>query len=197
MAMVRKYRLGRRDEAAEETRRRIVDATFALHSEQGVAATTMKHIAERADVSVGTVYHHFPTYDHAIQACGEHSLAIAPPPGPDLFAGAKTRSERIERLVRACFERFERIPNYEGVRAERGKFAPLRGFFAAEAQTMRALAAAAVGRGAERTASTVVALIEPGVWKALRAAGLTTAAAARQIAGVINAWLDAAGNRPA
>jgi AcrR family transcriptional regulator len=197
MAMVRKYRLGRRGEAAEETRRRIVDATFALHSEQGVAATTMKHIAERADVSVGTVYHHFPTYDDAIQACGEHAIALAPPPGRDLFAGAKTRSERIERLVRACFERFERIPNYEGVRAERGKFAPLRGFFAAEAQTMRALAAAAVGRGAERAASTVVALIEPGVWKALRAAGLTTAAAARQIAGVINAWLDAAGNRPA
>ena len=84
--MVRKYNLGRRGEAAEETRRRIVDATFALHSEQGVAATTMKDIAERADVSVGTVYHHFPTYDDAIQACGEHAIAFAPPPGPDLFA---------------------------------------------------------------------------------------------------------------
>lgn len=195
--MVRNYRLGRRGEAAEETRRRIVDATFALHSEQGVAATTMKHIAERADVSVGTVYHHFPTYDDAIQACGEHAIALAPPPGPDLFAGAKTRGERIERLVRACFQRFERIPNYEGVRAEQGKFAPLRGFFAAEAKVMRALAAAAVGRGAERAAPTVVALIEPGVWSSLRAAGLTTDAAARQIAAVINAWLDAGGRPPA
>lgn len=190
--MARKYSLGRRGEAAEETRRRIVEATSALHAERGVAATTMKHIAERADVSVGTVYHHFPTYDDAIQACGEHTIALAPPPGPDLFAGAKTRRERIERLVRACFERFERIPNYEGVRAERYKFAPLRGFFAAEAQNMRVLAAAAVGRGADaaRTA-TVIALIEPGVWQALRAAGLTTAAASRQIADVVNAWLDA------
>ncbi len=195
--MVRRYRLGRRGEAAEETRRRIVDATFALHSEQGVAATTMKHIAERADVSVGTVYHHFPTYDDAIQACGEHAIALAPPPGPDLFAGAKTRAERIERLVHACFERFERIPNYEGVRAEQGKFAPLRGFFAAEAKIMRALAAAAAGRSAERAAPTVVALIEPGVWRTLRAAGLTTGAAARQIAAVINAWLDAGGRPPA
>lgn len=194
--MVRRYRLGRRGEAAEETRRRIVDATFALHSEQGVAATTMKHIAERADVSVGTVYHHFPTYDDAIQACGEHAIALAPPPGPDLFAGAKTRAERIERLVRACFERFERIPNYEGVRAEQGKFAPLRGFFAAEAKIMRALAATAAGRSAERAAPTVVALIEPGVWRSLRAAGLTTGAAARQIAAVINAWLDAGGRPP-
>lgn len=191
--MVRRYRLGRRGEAAEETRRRIVDATAALHAEQGVVATTMKQIAERADVSVGTVYHHFPTYDDAIRACGQHHLALAPPPGPDLFAGAKTRAERVERLVRACFERYERIPNLEGVRAEQSKYAPLREFFAAEVRSMQALAAAALGAaGADRARmATVVALIDPGVWQTLRAAGLTTAAAARQIAGVVNAWLDA------
>jgi AcrR family transcriptional regulator len=55
----RPYRLGRRAESAEETLRRIVRATYTLHCEQGVAATTMKQIARRADVSVGTVYHHF------------------------------------------------------------------------------------------------------------------------------------------
>lgn len=190
--MVRKYTLGRRGEAAEETHRRIVEATFALHMEQGVAATTMTQIAERAGVSVGTVYHHFPQYDDAIRACGEHALALAPPPGPDLFAGAKTRGARIERLVRAVFDRYERIPNYEGVRAERGKFAPLRAQFAAESQTVRELVAAAIGRGADAAnAATIVALIEPGVWQALRVAGLATAAASRQIAGVLNAWLDA------
>ena len=191
--MVRKYRLGRRGEAAEETRRRVVEATAALHAEQGVVATTMKQIAERAEVSVGTVYHHFPTYDDAIRACGERHLALAPPPGPDLFAGAKSRGERIVRLVRACFERYERIPNIEGVRAERARFAPLREFFAAEANSMQALAAAALGPGSADRAktATVVALIDPGVWQALRASGLTTAAAARQIAGVVNAWLDA------
>lgn len=190
--MVRRYNLGRRGEAAAETRRRIVEATFALHAERGVAATTMKDIASRADVSVGTVYHHFPAYDDAIQACGEHSLTVAPPPGPDLFAGAKTRAERIERLVRACFERFERIPNYESVRAEREKFAPLRRFFAAETRLMRELALAAIGRGADAAkAATVAALIEPAVWQALRAAGLSGAAASRQIADVLNAWLDA------
>jgi len=191
--MVRKYRLGRRGEAAEETRRRIVEATSALHAEQGIVATTMKQIADRADVSVGTVYHHFPTYDDAIRACGQHTLALAPAPGLDLFAGAKTRAERIERLVHACFERFERVPNYEGVRAERAKFAPLREFFKAEAQSMHALAAAALGAGGTDRANlaTVVALIDPGVWQALRAAGFTTAAAARQIAGVVNAWLAA------
>ena len=57
----RRYRLERRAETAGETRRRLVDATFALHVEQGISATTMTDIAARAGVSVGTVYHHFPT----------------------------------------------------------------------------------------------------------------------------------------
>ena len=198
--MVRKYRLGRRGEAADETRRRIVDATYALHAEQGIAATSMKQIAERADVSVGTVYHHFPTYDDAIRACGQHTLTLAPPIDPDLFAGAKTRAERVERLVRALFERYQNLPNYDTVRGESGKFAPLRKFFAAEELRQRKLVAAALGAsgaGGPATATaaaTAAALVDYSVCRALRAAGLTATAAAQQIAGVINAWLDARGS---
>ncbi|HEY0437700.1 MAG TPA: helix-turn-helix domain-containing protein, partial [Phenylobacterium sp.] len=66
--MARTYRQSKRGDTAEETRRRIVDACFELHREQGMVATTMKQIAERAGVSVGSVYHHFPTYDDAIRA---------------------------------------------------------------------------------------------------------------------------------
>jgi len=65
----RSYRLKQRAESAEETRRRLVEATFALHGEQGIAATTMKQIAERAGVGVGTVYHHFPTIEDTVAAC--------------------------------------------------------------------------------------------------------------------------------
>lgn len=199
--MVREYRLGRRGEAADETRRRIVDATYALHAEQGIAATSMKQIAERADVSVGTVYHHFPTYEDAISACGRHTLTLAPPVDPGLFAGAKTRAERVERLARALFERYQRLPNYDTVRGERAKFAPLGKFFADEEARQRKLVAAALGASggpeAAAAAATVAALIDYGVCRALRAAGLTAAAAARQIAGVINAWLDTRGIGPA
>jgi AcrR family transcriptional regulator len=194
--MVRKYRLGRRGEAADETRRRIVDATYALHAEQGIAATSMKQIAERADVSVGTVYHHFPTYDDAIRACGRHTLTLAPPIDPDLFVGAKTRAERVERLVRVLFERYQRLPNYDTVRGERGKFAPLGKFFAEEEARQRTLVAAALGTSGARSPdmATVTALIDYSVCRTLRAAGFTAAAAARQIASVINAWLDACGS---
>ncbi len=196
--MTRSYRLGRRGEAADQTRRRIVDATYALHAERGIAATSMKQIAARADVSVGTVYHHFPTYDDAIRACGQHALALAPPIGLELFAGAATRAERVRRLVRAVFARYQRLPNVDAVRHERGRFAPLQKVFAEEEAQARALAVAALRASKTDIAApdaadvaTLVALVENSVCRTLLDAGLSVEAAAQRIAAVINAWLDA------
>src|SRR5689334_7225769 len=101
--MARGYRQSRRGTSAEETRERIVRACFDLHAEQGIAATSMKQIAARAGVSVGSVYHHFPTYEDAILACGAHAFGLAPPPGPAIFEGAATRPERVARLAQALF----------------------------------------------------------------------------------------------
>ena len=77
----RHYTQSKRGEAAESTRRRIVEATIALHGEQGIAATTMKQIAARAGVSVGSVYHHFPGGKDelvlaAVELAGEKALAV-------------------------------------------------------------------------------------------------------------------------
>ena len=55
----RPYRLQRRAEQQEETRQRIVAATYALHREIGPARTTISAIAERACVERLTVYRHF------------------------------------------------------------------------------------------------------------------------------------------
>ena len=94
----RQYRLGRRAEASSQTRQLIVEATFALHSERGIAETSMKDIAERAGVSVGTVYHYFPTYADTIAACGAYTAEQAPAPTSAIFAGAADRRTRIARL---------------------------------------------------------------------------------------------------
>ena len=61
MSMKRSYNLGRRAETAAETRQRLVDATASLHLERGISAVSLPDVAERARVSVGTAYHHFPT----------------------------------------------------------------------------------------------------------------------------------------
>lgn len=103
----RKYEKRLRAESMEETRRRIIEATYALHSEKGFAATTWKDIAARADVSVGTVYYHFPAIDDLVPACSGFAAEQVPPPGPEVFEGLPTREARVGALVRAFFDHYK------------------------------------------------------------------------------------------
>lgn len=187
--MPRTYRQQRRGEATEETRRRIVQATFDLHAEQGIAGTTMKQIAERAGVSVGTVYHHFPTYDDAIGACGAFALSHSPFPTAGVFDGAETRAERVRRLARATFGVFAGVRAFGSVLADQDKLPVLRGFVAEEQAVRRRLAALAIGREGS-AAETLAALVDFGVYDAFGRLGLTPAIAAERAAEVANAWLD-------
>src|SRR4030095_134972 len=104
----RTYQLGRRAESAEETRRQLVQATLELHMEQGIAATTMKEIADRAGVGVGTVYHHFETLEDTVAACAVHVRESLPMPTEEIFAGIGPLKERVLRLARAVFGHFDR-----------------------------------------------------------------------------------------
>jgi AcrR family transcriptional regulator len=49
-----------REEKSERSRRAVLDAALQLFARQGYRATTMREIADRAGVSTGNVYHHFP-----------------------------------------------------------------------------------------------------------------------------------------
>src|SRR6187551_903804 len=122
----RRYVMENRARTAEETRRRIVEATYALHQERAIGDTTMKDIAERADVGLGTVYHHFPTYNDAVRACGAHTFAISAPPDAAIFRDATTLDERIVTLADELFAFYERAPGLGKARADRHKFEALR-----------------------------------------------------------------------
>jgi AcrR family transcriptional regulator len=78
--MARKYRLKRRAESQEQTRRRIVEATVELHTTLGPAHTSMVAIAERAGVERPTLYRHFPTMSDLFSACSSHYWEQNPPP---------------------------------------------------------------------------------------------------------------------
>ena len=67
--MSRKYELKRRAERQADTRRRIVEATVALHTSVVPARTTISAIAERAGVERHTVYAHFPDEHRLHAAC--------------------------------------------------------------------------------------------------------------------------------
>lgn len=186
----RPYQLKRRAESAEETRRRLVQATFALHSEQGIAATTMKQIAERAGVGIGTVYHHFQTLDDTIMACGQMVMAMYPPPTEAIFAGVATMKERLVRLARALFEHLDNV-GFDMVRVDQDRLPIVRQFVDEELThrielTRAALAPFAIDRDLIRVAA---ALLDVGAYRALQQMGLTRDQAAEAIADVIHARL--------
>jgi AcrR family transcriptional regulator len=92
---MRPYRMRRRAENVEDTRRRIVDATVALHGSVGPSGTTFLGVAERAGVTRATVYRHFPDDDALFAACSAHWLAQNVPPNPSAWAEVGDPVDRL------------------------------------------------------------------------------------------------------
>jgi AcrR family transcriptional regulator len=82
----RPYRMKRRAELVEETRRRITESAVALHERIGPAQTSISAIAEQAGVRRSTVYRHFPDEDALFAACSSHFRALHPAPDPAAWA---------------------------------------------------------------------------------------------------------------
>lgn len=179
----RKYDQQLRAERAADTRRRIVDATHHLHIEKGVAATTFRDIAQRADVGLGTVYHHFPTYEDVIAACGEYTFELVQPPRPELFDGIDDPQARIRTLVAELFAFHRRTPWMGRIRAERDQFPALDRGLAEEETMRRALIESALRplRVSARTRAVVMALLDHSVYQTLIAAGFSHAAAVEEM----------------
>lgn len=189
----RRYELKKRAEAIEETRRRIIDATFELHSEKGVVATKMQDVAERADVALRTVYNHYPTIDDLVSGCGEKVMSVLAPPAADIFEGVGTFEARARRLVEELFAMYERAPSMvEVARCEQGEVARLGEFVAELDAVHRELVSEALRpfKLRSRTVREITALTDFYVWKAFTQQNLTT----HQAADVIHRSLVALAN---
>lgn len=181
--MTRRYRSGRRAEAAAATNRRIVEATIAVHDDQGISATSVRDIAERAGVAPSTVLHHFPRMDDLIRACGALSEQLLPMPNEAVLAGASGRFERVVRMAQAIFEWWDRMgPGFDHLRVDRRRIPEVDAWMTDLALRHRALAAAALGGDRDRRPDLLVALTDADAWTHLRSTGLDPAGAARDIA---------------
>lgn len=96
---MRSYELKERARKQAETRRRIVEATVALHQEVGPARTTIAEIARRAGVQRLTVYNHFPSEHELFGACSAHFVGNCPPPDPGAWAAIADPGERLRRAL--------------------------------------------------------------------------------------------------
>lgn len=95
-----------RKDAEAETLRRIVAATVQLHAEKGAMATTHTEIAERAGVSIPTVYKHFPTRNDLMPACIGEVAKDAPEIDPAVILAAPDFDARLSLLVEAVYARY-------------------------------------------------------------------------------------------
>ena len=100
MKTTRKYTMGARARAVEETRRRIVDALVALAGERPFTEITLDTIAERSGVSVQTVLRRFGSRDGLFAEAMEVAMAEAEderrtPPG-DVAAAVRIVVDHYE-----------------------------------------------------------------------------------------------------
>jgi AcrR family transcriptional regulator len=82
-----------------ELRARIAAAAAELHAIKGAVATSYAEIAQRAGVSLPTVYNHFPDQQELIGACTSHVAAQAPMPAFEQMFKAADLPAAAELLV--------------------------------------------------------------------------------------------------
>jgi AcrR family transcriptional regulator len=99
----RPYRLKARAEQQEVTRRRIIEATAALHDEVGPARTTVVEIARRAGVQRLTVYNNFPDERTLFEACGAHWMSLHPLPDMSSALAEEDAAERLRLILAGLY----------------------------------------------------------------------------------------------
>lgn len=84
-----------------QTRAAIFEAALALFGEHGYEATTMRAIADRAGVSLGTSYHYFPSKGHLVLEYYAHLHRLHRAACVPLLARERELGARLRGVVRA------------------------------------------------------------------------------------------------
>lgn len=184
----RKYDMSRREAAKERTRRRIVEATAKLHGENGALGSSWQDIAREADVSVATVYAHFPTLEELLPACGALVMERARPPRAEsaaaIIGDAQTLKDRLGRVARELFAYYERGGPHLEVDVRERQLPGMREWEESQRATVKALVREALSpaRVDARTLGTASALFDLPTFKAFRTRSVSVTRAAETVA---------------
>jgi AcrR family transcriptional regulator len=99
----RPYRMTRRAELEEATRRRITESAVMLHGTLGPSRTSMSAVAEHAGVPRSTLYRHFPDEAALFDACSAHWGDRNPAPDPSAWARVNDPTERLQRALEELY----------------------------------------------------------------------------------------------
>ncbi|MEA2511152.1 MAG: hypothetical protein QOJ59_639 [Thermomicrobiales bacterium] len=193
--------MSKRAFAREETRRRIVEATAKLHGERGVFGTSWQDIAKEADVSVATVYAHFPSLDELLPACGGLVMERIRPPAlessNEIIGDAQGLHERFERVALELFAFYERGGPHIEVDVRERQLPGMREWetYLLDVVTARVRAAMAPRRPNAHTVRLVSAFFDLSTFKSFRDRGVATSTAAKTVAAAATGLLDDAPQR--
>lgn len=184
----RRYDMSRRAAAREATRQKIIEATAKLHGENGVFGTSWQDIAREADVSVATVYAHFPSLKELLPACGALVMERARPPSPEsaseIIGDARGHRERLKRVAEELFAFYERGGPHLDVDVRERQLPGMREWEESQRETVAALVREALvdERPDARTVQLVSAFFDLPTFKALRTRGVSAKHAADNVA---------------
>jgi len=180
----------RRTAARNQTRDRIVEATAKLHGERGVLGTSWQDIAQEADVSVSTVYAHFPSLDELLPACGQLVMSRVRPPtassAAEIIGDAASTRQRLVRVAHELFDFYERGGPHIEVDIRERQLPGMREWEESQRATVTALVRAALvdERASAGSVQLISAFLDLTTYKALRTRGVSKNRAAETVAEV-------------
>jgi AcrR family transcriptional regulator len=184
----RPYRMRKRLEDVEDTRRRIVEATVDLHGTVGPMHTTISGVATAAGVQRSTVYRHFPDEEALFGACTSHWFARHPWPRPDDW---RVESDGAARLERGLGDLYRYYDENEQMMSNSFRDIEIMPAFVGESlraqlENMQAvLLEPWVDTGSERLHVAIRHALDLRSWQSLAAGGLRPAQASELMAAMV------------
>jgi AcrR family transcriptional regulator len=185
-AQKRPYRMKRRAELEEATRRRITESAMDLHGTLGPSRTSVSAVAEHAGVRRSTVYRHFPDEKALFAACSAHWASDNPPPDLERWGTIDDPDERLRSSLEELYAYYRRTEGMLSnlVRDEatmpvvKQQFQGFHGFLTAARDTLMA-GRRTRGRARKRAQAAIGHSVAFTTWRSLaRDQGLDDAAAA-------------------
>lgn len=170
----RPYRMRRRAESQDDTRRRIAESAVALHATLGPARTSISAVAEHAGVRRATVYRHFPDEAALFEACTAHWAAANPAPDLATWAAIDAPDARFGVALHELYTYYRKTePMLDNLHRDEPTvplvaqhFAGFRDYLAAAGQTLLA-GRDLRGAARRRTRATLMHAVSFSTWKSL------------------------------